>query len=118
MIAARVAGVPTPLASLSRSRWTGSSTRRHVLHGVDQRALVVARRRLGAFLLDPRLAQDCHLAIRERRQDLLGVAVASPADLRLAEAVDRLPPGLEPTARNSWPPTSSSAVVGDTRDPA
>ena len=48
-----------------------------VLHGVDQRAFVVARRRLCPLVLDTRFGQRRLFAIGQRRQRLFGFAAAS-----------------------------------------
>ena len=59
-----------------------------VLHGVDQRALVVAWRSLRALGVDAWFGEPGHFAIGKRRQRLLSVIAGS---VRLAGAVDRFP---------------------------
>src|SRR5205085_8498483 len=46
-----------------------------VLHGLDQGALVVARRRPRLLVLDGRVFQACDLAVAEGRQQLCVVAL-------------------------------------------
>src|SRR5262245_30828639 len=64
-----------------------------VLHGVDQRAFAVARRRLGLLRLHAWMRQCCTLAVDEPRQRLVGLSLFLflTAWFRLRSTEGRLP---------------------------
>ena len=95
MISARVAGVPIPLASFRRSR------RRFVLykapgilHRLDQRALVVTRRRAGFLVFDLGFCQLSGLAVLHHREQLrvitLFISRCPFRECRAPAKIDRL----------------------------